>query len=145
MRKPRHFKGNAASGIDCGAMALYLAHRPVPDNHTVTAAKSYLDERTMDWHTIALGKEEQPEDWEDFKETLLRHFRARNFGQDRDHLGRIRQASTVQEYLLESSEALAECPGLPEDEKKEIFVDCLRRSIAPNIRGHERLTTTQSY
>lgn len=33
----------------------------------------------MGWYTIALGREEQPKDWEDFNETLLRHFSARNF------------------------------------------------------------------
>lgn len=104
----------------------------------MTAATPYVDETTTDWYTLALGKEEQPKDWEDFEETLLRHFSAQNLRQAKDHLTRVRQTGTVQDYLWDCKEALAECPGLPKDEKKEIFIDELRLSIAL----HRRTRTT---
>lgn len=142
MSKPRHFKGTRTASWSA-QMALYMGHRCVPDRHKVTVATSYLDERTMDWYTIALGREEQRKDWEEFKETLLRHISARNCRQAQDHLTRTRQTGTVRDYLSEFNEALAECPGLPEEEKKKTFVNGLRPSIAMNIRSHDRLTMTQ--
>lgn len=47
-------------------MELCTEHRRVLDRYKVTVAASYLDERTMNWYTIALGREEQPKDWGDF-------------------------------------------------------------------------------
>lgn len=136
MSKPRHFKGTRpASWI--AQMELYMDRRRVPEKHKLTVATSYLDERTMDWYAIALGNEGQPKDWEESKATLLRHFSAHNYRQAKDRLGRIRQTGSVQEYLLEFKEALAECPGLPETEKKELFIDGLKPAIALNIRGQE--------
>lgn len=86
--------------------------RKVPEKHRFMVAVSCLDEKMLDWYAIALGKEEQTQHWSEFKDILLRHYRARNLKQGKDRLANIRQASSIQDYLLEFNEALAECPGL---------------------------------
>ena len=106
-------------------------------------AVSFFDERITDWFLLALGTVDRPKSWADLKDTLMRHFGANNYRAGVQKLRKIKQSGTIQDYLLEFNVALAECPGLPEEEKKEIFVDGLKPDIALNIRGHDDLTMSQ--
>lgn len=52
-----------------------------------------------------------------------------------DRLTRVRQTGSVQDCLLRFNEALADCRGLADEEKRSVFIQGLQRDITRNIRA----------
>ena len=106
-------------------------------------AISYFDKRTTDWCAIALPKQDRALDWEDLKETLLRHTSATNFLAAKDKLARTRQTGSVQDHLFTLNDALEGRPGLSDEEKRALLLSGQKPEIAPSVRAHKPPTVRE--
>ena len=130
MAKPRYFDGTRpASWIS--HMEYYLDSAGVQGEVArLRVAVSFFDYERMDWFTIALGDSQRPQTWTELKEVIRAHFNAISEGEALEKLRRVRQITTVQEYLIRFNKAAAECPNLVEEEKTVAFVKNLRPEIS---------------
>ena len=142
MSKPEHFTGKRPLAW-LGEMEIYFAIRGIPDQYKLQVALSFFNRETMNWYLLSLGRQERPASWPELKEAIQAHFAASNYRAAVRQLRRVKQTGTIQEYLFEFNAAAAECPGLAEEERLEIFIDGLRPELALNIRGHNDLTLKQ--
>lgn len=111
-------------------MELFLEGAGVPEKDKVWVALTYLDSRRLDWYTTVLSPDRRPRCWEDFKKTLRNHFSSYTAYEARTRLKGVKQSGTVQEYVTSFAEAASECPDLPEDAKRDLFVSNLRTDIS---------------
>lgn len=53
----------------------------------------------------------------------------------REHLLKVKQTSSVRDYLWRSNEALTDCPTSKEDEKMELCIVNLKAEIAESVEA----------
>ena len=132
MNKPPLFDGRRpASWIN--HMEVYLMSAEVPEDRKLPVAVTYLDPKRLDWFTVAIPDNKKPRDWEGLKRLLKCHFGATSERDAREQLLRVKQTTTVQDYLWRFNEAVTDCPTLKEDEKMELFIDNLKAEIAEAV------------
>ena len=107
----------------------------VPEDRKLPVAVTYLDPKRLDWFTVAIPDNKKPRDWEGLKRLLKCHFGATSERDAREQLLRVKQTTTVQDYLWRFNEAVTDCPTLKEDEKMELFIDNLKAEIAEAVEA----------